>query len=79
MPEAELNLRGDIGGLEVVPVVAYEKMRAQQAIQRPAKAQAEKLRVAAVETVLEDNVEAYCCPSTASAEPTPARLHRVEF
>jgi subtilisin len=39
-PEAELNLRAEIPGLKVVPVVTYHTMRAAQGVNRPAAAQA---------------------------------------
>lgn len=38
-PEAELNLRAEIPGLKVVPLVTYHTMRAEQEIHRPAKAE----------------------------------------
>ena len=38
--EAELNLRAEIPGLRVVPVVTYHTMRAEQRVDRPANTQA---------------------------------------
>jgi subtilisin len=38
--EAELNLRAEIPGLKVVPLVTYQTMRSEQEVLRPAKAEA---------------------------------------
>ena len=38
-PEAEFNLRAEIPGLKIVPVVTYKTMRAEQHVRRPPKAE----------------------------------------